>query len=58
MFFYDAFSFIQVTFMLFIVLGLGMSALLSPQPAYAAQRLRREAPQPPLTPNFGSPQPG
>lgn len=30
MFFYDAFSFIQVTFMLFIVLALGVSAYLAP----------------------------
>ncbi len=29
MFFYDAFSFIQVTFMLFIVMGLGISAFLA-----------------------------
>ena len=29
MFFYDAFSFIQVTFMLFIVIGLGLSAFLA-----------------------------
>ena len=38
MFFYDAFSFIQVTFMLFIVIGLGMSA-----PALPATGVRRTA---------------
>lgn len=32
MLFYDAFSFIQVTFVLFIVMGLGVSALLAPEP--------------------------
>lgn len=41
MFFYDAFSFIQVTFMLFIVMGLGTSVLAGP--ATATQRVRREA---------------
>jgi O-antigen ligase len=43
MFFYDAFSFIQVTFMLFIVMGLGTSVLLSTAPSRAVQRARREA---------------
>ena len=32
MLFYDAFSFIQVTFVLFIVMGLGVSAFLAPEP--------------------------
>ena len=33
MFFYDAFSFIQVTFMIFIVMGLGVCAFLATDPA-------------------------
>jgi hypothetical protein len=36
MFFYDAFSFTQVTFMIFIVMGLGVSALLATDPAASA----------------------
>jgi hypothetical protein len=38
MLFYDAFSFIQVTFMLFIIMGLGISASLAPEPAVARSR--------------------
>ena len=48
MFFYDAFSFIQVTFLLFIVMGLGVSALTTPDYARALQvsaRAARRAPQ-------------
>lgn len=37
MFFYDAFSFIQVTFLLFIIMGLGLSALMSPEPSLASR---------------------
>jgi hypothetical protein len=43
MLFYDAFSFIQVTFMLFIVMGLGISASLAPEPALARSRQRAAA---------------
>ncbi len=47
MFFYDAFSFVQVTFLLLLVLGLGASAALSPQAEWApealASRRRRAA---------------
>ena len=32
MFFFDAFSFIQVTFVLFILLALGAATLLTPRP--------------------------
>jgi hypothetical protein len=38
MFFYDSFEFVQVTFLLFIVLGLGAAAALSP-PEWEAQPL-------------------
>ncbi len=38
MFFYDAFSFIQVTFMLFIVIGLGLSAFLATDSAVVPSR--------------------
>jgi O-antigen ligase len=44
MLFYDAFSFIQVTFMLFIIMGLGISALLVPERALA--RSRQPVPRP------------
>jgi O-antigen ligase len=46
MFFYDAFSFIQVTFLAFILMGLGTSALLATEPerVRATARVRR-APQ-------------
>src|SRR5207247_9162823 len=42
---YDAFSFIQVTFLLFILVGLG-SALLSERPMPLAERMRRLAVKP------------
>jgi len=47
---YDAFSFIQVTFLLFILVGLG-SALLAEQlsePSPQAMRIRRQAPGDPV----------
>ena len=44
MFFYDAFSFIQVTFMLFILMGLSASALLAPEYARAARTARATGP--------------
>ena len=53
MFFYDAFSFIQVTFMLFIVMGLGVSAFLAPEYAHVTQRSRRGA-QLPVPPRLGA----
>ena len=49
MFFYDAFAFIQVTFMLFIVMGVGAAALAAPDyvrvPRASLRGARRE-PQP------------
>jgi O-antigen ligase len=61
MFFYDAFSFIQVTFLLFIVMGLGVSTVLAPEPSRVPRRARNRAPQRPLIPYAGGPphsQPG
>ncbi len=59
MFFYDAFAFIQVTFMLFIVMGLGVSALTAPEyvrtTAQAARRQARTAAAPPLGGPQGQP---
>ncbi|HEY8647139.1 MAG TPA: O-antigen ligase family protein [Gaiellaceae bacterium] len=49
MLFYDAFSFIQVTFLLFIVMGLGVSAFLAPELARVPGRVRARAPRPALT---------
>ncbi len=44
MLFYDAFSFIQITFMLFIFLGIGTSALLAPTAEWeTAEELARAA---------------
>ena len=55
MFFYDAFSFIQVTFMLFIVLGLGVSAYLAPEPMRVAAPVPHKARQQ-LLPRLNDPQ--
>jgi O-antigen ligase len=38
MFFFDAFSFIQVTFLLFILLALGAATLLTPRPPVPARQ--------------------
>jgi len=56
MFFYDAFSFIQVTFMLFIVLGLGVAAFLAPEPVRVAVRVPRQTIRVPLVPRLDDPQ--
>jgi O-antigen ligase len=56
MFFYDAFSFIQVTFLLFILMGLSASALIAPEYVRTtAQATRREA-RTAATPPVGGPQ--
>src|SRR5581483_11621907 len=55
MFFYDAFSFIQVTFMLFIVMGLSASAVMAPEYVRAPQASRREV-RTAATPPVGGPQ--
>lgn len=54
MFFYDAFSFIQVTFMLFIVMGLSASALMAPDYVRAEQPSPRAARA--ASPPLGGPQ--
>jgi hypothetical protein len=43
MFFYDAFEFVQVTFLAFIVLALGASAALCPAREWAPEALRRRS---------------
>lgn len=53
MFFYDAFSFIQVTFMLFIVMGLGAAGLMAPDYVRATQTAPR---RPRRSPRLGEPQ--
>jgi hypothetical protein len=45
MFFYDAFAFIQVTLLFYILAGLGMAALAVPEPARRAVRAPRRAPR-------------
>ena len=50
MFLYDAFSFVQVTFLFLLVLGLGVSAAFSTEEEWALETLqrRRRRPSPPL----------
>ena len=59
MLFYDAFSFIQVTFLLFITMGLGVSAYLATEPgrleARAAKRTARGSLVPRLNDPYGQP---
>jgi hypothetical protein len=55
MFFYDAFAFIQVTFMLFIVMGLTVSGLTAPDAVRAVRAPAREAGRAPLGRPQGQP---
>jgi hypothetical protein len=55
MFLYDAFSFIQVTFLLFILLGLGAAVLAAGDGARAPTRAAPAGPRSSLIPKTSTP---
>jgi hypothetical protein len=55
MLFYDTFSFIQVTFLLFITMGLGVSAYLAPEPARLEARAAKRTARGSLVPRLDDP---